>query len=123
MAERSILAYFNSPDQAEQALSQLKQLKLVDSRIDRFDGMPGDGTERVTNPATAEFRRLGNLTLNGDFLDRDTSVLAAASVSAYSMSAGSPENQVTGRDILLTAIVDEQDYDKAMEICANSGAL
>jgi hypothetical protein len=123
MAERSILAYFKTPDDAHKALDQLKQLKLIDSSIDRFDGMPGDGLDNVTNPLTGEFRRLGNLTLHGDFKDKDIGILVASSVSASGFSSNGPENVVTGRDILLTAVVDEQDYERAQSIVQQAGAL
>ncbi|TJY42921.1 hypothetical protein E5161_08800 [Cohnella pontilimi] len=123
MAERSILAYFNTPDEAQKALEQLKKLKLADSSIDRFDGMPGDGLDVVTNPLTGEFRRLGNLTMHGDFKDQDVGILVAANVSASGMSSNGPENVVTGRDILLTAVVDEADYEKALDIVKKAGAL
>lgn len=123
MAERSILAYFNTPAQAEQALEQLKRLKLVDSRIERFDGMPGDGVERISNPITSNFDSLGELTLNAEFETPGAGILSATSVSASGYSSGGPDNRVTGRDILLTAIVEEQDYDQAQKIVNQAGAL
>ncbi|MFD0715902.1 hypothetical protein [Paenibacillus sp. GCM10027626] len=123
MKERSILAYFNTPEQAEQALEKLKELRLIDSAIDRFDGYPGGGVEGIMNPITGDFRSLGDLTLGGDFENRDAAVLAAASVSASGMSSGGYGNRVSGRDILLTAIVAEEDYDKAKAIVDEAGAL
>lgn len=123
MAEKSILAYFNSPDQAEEALKQLKSLRIVDSSIDRFDGYPGDGIDHIDNPITSDFPGLGYLTLGGDFSERDASILAASSVSASGMSSGGPENRVTGRDILLTVIVQEEDHEQAMQIVRDCGAL
>lgn len=123
MAERSILAYFNTPDQAERALERLKTLKLIDSRIERFDGMPGDGVDRIMNPITGNFGSLGSLTLSGNFDNRSAGILAASSVSASGYSSGGPDNEVTGRDILLTAIVEEQDLEKAQQIVDEAGAL
>ncbi|MFC4101308.1 hypothetical protein [Paenibacillus xanthanilyticus] len=123
MAEKSILAYFNSPDQAEEALNQMKSLRIVDSSINRFDGYPGNGLDHIENPITSDFPGLGYLTLGGDFSERDASILSAASVSASGMSSGGVENRVTGRDILLTVIVDEADYEKAMQAVQAAGAL
>lgn len=126
MAERAVLAYFNTPDQAKEALEQLKSLRLSEYGIDRFDGYPGTGMEHLDqlgNTIAGTFRGLGFITLGGDFDNPDAKVLAAASVSASGMSSGGPENRVTGRDILLTAIVDEDDYDRAVAICQQAGAL
>ncbi|MBW5448210.1 hypothetical protein GE107_19360 [Cohnella sp. CFH 77786] len=123
MTERSILAYFNTPDQAHKALEQLKQLRLVDSRIERFDGMPGDGIDVMTNPIRSHFDSLGELTLNGEFENRSAGILSAASVSASGYSSGGLENRVSGRDVLLTAIVEEEDYERAYNIVRESGAL
>jgi hypothetical protein len=123
MAERSILAYFNSPDQAEEALSKLKSLRLIESSIDRIDGYPGDGIDHIDNPITSDFPGLGYLTLGGDFSDRDAAILSAASVSASGMSSGGTENRVTGRDILLTVVLQEEDYEQAMQAVRDAGAL
>ncbi|MFD1956907.1 hypothetical protein ACFSL6_22700 [Paenibacillus thailandensis] len=123
MAEKNILAYFKSPEQAKKALEQIKPLKLVDSSIDRFDGYPGDGLEHIENPVTSDFPGLGYLTLGGDFSDRDAGILAATSVSASGMSSGGKDNEVSGRDILLTIVIEEEDFDKAMAIVQKEGAL
>ncbi|MGO4106590.1 hypothetical protein [Paenibacillus sp. YAF4_2] len=123
MAEKNILAFFKSPEQAKEALEQIKALKLVDSSIDRFDGYPGDGVDRIMNPITSDFPGLGYLTLGGDFPDRDAGILAATSVSASGMSTGGEDNTITGRDILLTIVIEEEDFDKAMAIVQQAGAL
>ncbi|GGG13174.1 hypothetical protein [Paenibacillus abyssi] len=123
MAEKNILAFFNSPEQAEQALSIMKNLSLVDSSIDRFDGYPGEGSDHIQNPITGNFQGLGYLTLGGDFPDRDEGILAAASVSASGMSSGGSDNETTGKDILLTVVVEEKDFEQAMQIVRDAGAL
>src|SRR5690606_7722624 len=89
--ERSILAHFNTPDQAERALERLRTLKLVDSRIERFDGMPGEGIEQVMNPITGNFTSLGSLTLAGQFESTGSGILAASNVSASGYSSGGPD--------------------------------
>ncbi len=126
MAERTVMAYFNTPEQAEQALEKLKSLRLADYAIDRFDGYAGTGInhlDKIENPITGNFPGLGYLTLGGDFDSHEASVLASASVSASGYSSGGPDNRVTGRDILLTAIVEEVDYEKALTIVQDAGAL
>ena len=122
MAERNLLAYFKSEEEAKNALRQMRNLRIADSSVRRIDGYPGDGIDHIDNPITSDFPGLGYLTLDGDFSDRNASVLAAASVSASGMSTGGPDNQVTGRDVLLTVVVDEQDYDQAARIAAEGGA-
>jgi len=123
MAEKALLAYFNTPDQAQKALEELKKLRLIEAKIDRFDGMPGDGVERIMSPLNGDFGSLGELTLDGEFENRSAGILSSSSVSASGYSSGGPDNRVTGRDILLTAIVGEQDYEKAQEIVRRAGAL
>lgn len=126
MPEKTLFAYFNTPDQAKQALEQIKSLRLIEYAIDRFDGYSGTGMENLDqlgNTITGNFRGLGALTLNGDFDNPDAAPLAAASVSASGMSSGSPDNRVTGRDILLCAIVDAEDYEQAVQIAQAHGAL
>lgn len=123
MAEKNIIAYFNSPEQAEAALQQVKGLRLIDTSIDRVHAYPGSGSDRILNPITSDFPSLGYLTLGGDFNDRDAGILAATSVSASGMSSGGPENKVTGIDTVLTLVVDEADFEQAMQTVKAAGAL
>lgn len=123
MAEKNILAFFRSPEQAEKALQRIKDLKLVDSSIDRFDGYPGDGVDHIMNPITSSFDSLATLTLGGDFPDPDTGILASTNVSASGMSSGDRDNETSGRDILLTLVIEEKDFEKAMAIVQEEGAL
>ncbi|OBY76851.1 hypothetical protein BBG47_24820 [Paenibacillus sp. KS1] len=55
-------------------------------------------------------------TLGGD----STNVLAATNVSASGMSDGG-QGGPTGRDILLTVVVEEKSFDKAMRIIEDEG--
>ncbi len=121
MAEKNILAFFKSPEEAEQALKRMESLSIVDSSVRRVDGYPGDGTT-VNNAITGDIPSLGAITLSGDFDDRNAGILAAASVSASGMSSGGPDNVVTGRDVLLTVVVQEQDHDRALQIVREAGA-
>jgi len=121
MAEKNILAFFKSPEEAKRALEEMSSLSIVDSSVRRVDGYPGEGAA-VDNPITGDIPSLGSMTLSGDFDDRNAGVLAAASVSASGMSAGGPDNVVTGRDVLLTIVVEEQDHDRALRIARDNGA-
>lgn len=94
---------------------------VIEAKIDRFDGYPGDGTD-PGNPITGEIPSLGALTLGGDF-NRNPGILAAASTSASGFSAGGPGNMVSGVDIILTAIVPTEHGQRAMDIAYECGAL
>lgn len=120
MTEKPIIVYFKSPEQAEKALDQMKsEFEVIDSEIDRFDGYPGSGYD-PNNPITGDIPSLGSITLNGNF-GRNAGILAAASTSASGMS--SAEDMVSGFDIILTAIVDEKNGDRAMQIAQECGCL
>lgn len=125
MSERAILAYFHSPEQAEGVSSKLKALRVGTIQIDRISPYPssGDmGVDHVMNPITSDFPGLGSLTLNADFGSREAAILAAASPTASGMSDGG-SNPVDGRDILLTAVVDEAVYEQALRVVEESGGL
>jgi hypothetical protein len=121
LAEKNILAFFKSPEEADRALKQMESLSIVDSSVRRVDGYPGEGAA-VNNPITGDIPSLGAMTLSGDFDDRNAGILAAASVSASGMSSGGPDNVVTGKDVLLTVVVQEQDHERALQIVREAGA-
>jgi len=126
MAEKTIFAYFHTPNEAERAVERLKSLKLLDYGIERIDGYAGPGHEnldKLGSTVTGDFGGLARLTLGGDFDNPDTGILAAASVSASGYSSGSPDNRITGRDIMLVAIVAEEDFERGERIVREEGAL
>lgn len=122
MAERSILAYFRSRDDAEFVVSRLRGLEFIDYSIDTFSRYPGDGVNRVMNPINSDFPSLGYLTLNADLPNTGAGILAAADVSASGMSDGG-DTVITGRNILLTVVLDETSYEKAISIIESGGGM
>lgn len=120
MAERSILAYFHSPEEAEGVASKLRALRALDVSVDRFGKYPGDGVDHIMNPITSDFPGLGYLTQSADFNSRDAAVLAAADVDASGM-AGGAESGPTGRDVVLAAVVDESVYEQALRVIHDGG--
>lgn len=122
MAEKNILAYFKSREQAEEAAAKLKSLRAVDMRIDEVGRFPGDGSDRIENPINADFPGLGYLTLGGDFSDRDAGILAAADASASGMSVPG-EDDTMGRNFLLTAVMDEGVHHQALRVVEQTGGL
>ncbi|WP_256760300.1 hypothetical protein [Cohnella sp. WQ 127256] len=121
MAEKSIIAYFNSPEQASKALEKMmSEFEVIDSAIDRFDGYPGGGASPL-NSITGDIPSLSSLTLGGNF-NNDSGILAATSVSASGYSS-SGQGMVSGVDIILTAIVNEEHGEQATKIAQECGAL
>lgn len=123
MAERNVLAYFRSEEEAKAALEGIARLRIADSSIRRVDRYPGGGTQDTLNPIHPDFPGLGFLVYGADFTNRSTGILAAADVSASGLSSGGPDNRVTGRDVLLTVVVDERDYEQAVRIAMDAGAV
>lgn len=133
MADKSILAYFNTPDQAKNALRQLKQLKLVEAKIDRFDGVPNDGPDfngpetigiPTMGPALADIPTMGPAAGGNDLgPDGRTAGDVTVTLGVNEEPGGvAPRWSAGGRDILLTAIVQEDDYDQALDIVHQAGA-
>lgn len=122
MAEKNILAYFHSEEEARGAEAKIQALRAVDTSIDRIQRFPGEGVQHTVNPVTGNFASLGNLTQDADFSDKSSSILAAADVTASGMSDGGAD-VVTGRDILLTAVVEEGAYEQAMSVVEEYGGL
>lgn len=101
MTEKNILAFFNSPEQAEKVKDQLAGLDIVDMSIDRFT-------------------RYGASVANDN--DRDYGILKAADPSSSGMSDGGGGGP-TGRDVLLTVIVNDQDEAEARRIVNEGGGI
>ncbi|AQT83931.1 hypothetical protein ERICIV_03122 [Paenibacillus larvae subsp. larvae] len=122
MAEKNILAYFNTPEQAKEVASKLNALRAEDVQIDRFGRYLGVGVDDVMNPITGNFSSLGNLTLGANFANRSSAIMAAADTSASGMSDGG-QGGPNGKDILLTAVVDESIHEQALQIIRDSGGI
>ncbi|MEX1029263.1 MAG: hypothetical protein WDZ91_04350 [Paenibacillaceae bacterium] len=122
MPEKPIIAYFNSPEQASEALNKMKnKFDVIEASIDRFDGYPGNGAD-PDNTITGNIPSLSSLTLGGDF-NIDAGILAATSASASGVSSGGQGNMVSGVNIILTAIVQEENGEQAMKIAQDCGAV
>jgi hypothetical protein len=99
--EKGVLAYFRSPEEAEAVSAKLKALKVVDIQIDRISRYVGDPVDETSDSA---------------------GILMAADPSASGISDGG-QGGPTGRDILLTAVVNEQIHDKVLRVVKESGGL
>lgn len=120
--EKNILAFFKSVDEAENAAKQLEALGTVDMSIDRFSKNPGGELNSIANPITDEISSLATLSLNADISGRDDGILLAAGADASGLSDGG-QGGPTGRDILLTVVVNENVHQQALQICEQAGGL
>ncbi|WP_199624719.1 hypothetical protein [Paenibacillus alkalitolerans] len=120
--EKNILAYFKSPEEAEVAANKLQALRAVEVSIDRFSKYPGDGIEHRENPRTGDFASLATLSLDADISAKSPGILMAAGTDASGMSDGGGAH-VTGRDILLTAVVDESVHHQALRVVEEAGGM
>jgi hypothetical protein len=119
---KNILAYFKSPEEAEAVCAKLKALKVVDLRIDRISRYAGDPVDETMNPLTGNITGLGGLVMDADETSASAGILMAADPSASGMSDGG-QGGPTGRDILLTAVVDEQIHQKVLRLVTECGGL
>ncbi|MEI7028075.1 hypothetical protein [Paenibacillus sp. y28] len=124
MSERCILAYFQTPEEAQGARTKLQALRAAEVQIERVSYFPGgEGNRSVMNPYAGDFGGLTALTFSGYTPDPDTGVLASADMSASGMADGTREllEGSVGRDILLTAIVEDTVHDRALQVVRDAG--
>ncbi|GIP39585.1 hypothetical protein J31TS4_28650 [Paenibacillus sp. J31TS4] len=122
MSERAILAYFHTPEQAEAVAAKLKAMRAIDLQIDRISRYPGEAVDEPVNPITGNITSLAGLTMDADISERSAGILMAADPSASGMSDGG-QGGPTGRDILLTAVMDESTFHQALKLIRDSGGM
>lgn len=122
MTEKNILAYFKSPEEAEGVKKKLQALRAIDVQIDRFGRYPGESVNEPVNPITGNIVSLAGLTMGAEISEKGVGILLSADPSASGMSDGG-QGGPTGRDILLTAVVDEHAYDQALQVVQDAGGL
>lgn len=122
MSEKNILAYFKSPEEAEGASRKLQALRVIDMSIDRFSKYPGGARYTGNNPVTGDIPSLAAMTLNSTLDSHSAGILAAADSSASGMSHGG-DGGPTGRDVLLTVVLNSEYFDQAMSIIEEAGGM
>ncbi|GIP35852.1 hypothetical protein [Paenibacillus sp. J2TS4] len=122
MAEKNILAYFKDPQDAEEVAAKLKAMRAIDVQVDRISRFPGEPVSETFNPISGNISGLGALTSDADVSNKDVGVLIAADVTASGMSDGG-QDPLTGRDILLVAVVDEEIHHQALNLIEQSGGM
>ncbi|MFR9708304.1 hypothetical protein ACL02P_02550 [Paenibacillus sp. MB22_1] len=121
MAEKNILAYFKSPEQAEGVARKLNALRVEEISIDRFSRYAGEGYNPM-NPVTGSISNLAAVTQDASMTNQSAGILAAADPAASGLSHGG-QGGPTGHDILLTAVVDESIHHQALRIIEEAGGL
>jgi hypothetical protein len=118
MSDRYILAYFKSPEEAEGVARKLRALRVLEISIDRFSRYGGTSFSSGVNPVTGNVARMDSMTAE----KAHTGILAAADSSASGMSHGG-DGGPTGRNILLTVIMNTESYDQALRLIEELGGL
>lgn len=121
MAEKNILAYFKSPEQAEGVARKLSALRVEEISIDRFSRYAGEGYNPM-NPVTGNISSLAAVTQDASMTNQSAGILAAADPAASGLSHGG-QGGPTGHDILLTAVVNESIHHQALRIIEEAGGL
>jgi hypothetical protein len=124
LTEKSIMAYFHSPDVAHGLLPKLKALGTIDVQVARIGQFHGDGVSETFNPLTGGFPGLSFLTMNNENPGINEGILAATDVDASGLSAPRSEDgyyEVGNMDILLTVVIDEHSYEQAKRIVREGG--
>lgn len=122
MAEKNILAYFRSPEEAEGAAQKLRALRAIDVSVERISEVPGADAYHGGNPVSGDFTSLADLTLGAEVTGSSPGILLAADPDASGLSGGDGKT-AGGRDVLLAAVVDEQVHRQAMRVIEEAGGL
>ncbi|MBP1935379.1 hypothetical protein [Paenibacillus sediminis] len=122
MAEKNILAYFKSPEEAEGVARKLRALRVDDLSIDRFSRYPSTSYADQFSPLTGQLGSLTTLTQDAGLTSTFPGILAAADPTASGMSDGG-QGGPTGRNILLTVVLDESVHEQAMRLIEEAGGF
>lgn len=101
MTEKNILAYFKSMEEASEAAAKLRALRVADISVDRIS--------RYGDADAVEF---------GSYLG----ILSAADPTSSGLSHGG-QGGPTGRDVLLTVVVDEGIHHQALRLIGDLDGL
>jgi hypothetical protein len=119
MGTKNILAYFKTEEDAEKVARQLQDSGVKDVSIDRFSKYPEEGTEEFTNPIQGKITGLPNLTQDTEIEGQNARILAAAGPDASGMADG--QDSITGYDVLLVVVVEENQHHRALQIIQDAG--
>lgn len=114
LKERTVLSSFYSEEEAKNAAEKIAQLGIEVTQVEELRPYYGIRSKQRAMPITGDIPSLASLTLNASAGTQDMNVLLAASVSASGMSDG--QDQVTGRNYLLTVVSPEALVENVVQI-------
>ncbi|MDF2937048.1 MAG: hypothetical protein K0Q90_2421 [Paenibacillaceae bacterium] len=120
--EKNVLAYFKTQEEAREVLMKLQVLRVAEARIDRVTKYPQESREIQINPVTGNVAGLAELTQDAIGDTHEAGVLMASDPAANGMSMGG-SGGVTGRDILLTAIVEDSIHPQVLHLVEQAGGM
>ena len=115
---RTILAGFSSPEAARRAARALGRMGAEAVQVDRVSRYPGSETEAPRQPLSGRVESLAALTLGLPPGDPDRGAALAADPAASGL-AGGPSPGWT--PYLLTAVVAEEQAERALEVVRRHG--
>ncbi|WP_028986638.1 hypothetical protein [Thermicanus aegyptius] len=121
MAEKNLLAFFKSPEQAKEAKEILEKIGVDTIQIDDFSRYPAEDREDVRQTLSGDFAGLADLTEEKVPTGKNEAILMAADPLSSGMSVGN--GIVTGYHILLTAVMEEEKHQEAINIVRGLGAI
>lgn len=122
LTERNILAYFKSPEEAQHAARKLQSLRVIDMSIDRFNTSSSGGLNITNHPLAGDFHSYMSMTHNASFVSVSEAILSSSDPAVSGMSDGGADD-TTGRDILLTVVLEQAMYAQAERIIEESGGM
>lgn len=121
MGDKNILAYFKSPEEAENVARRLQSLRLQDVSINRFSRYPSESYD-LMNSVSTSLSGLASITQQTSIGFPGADILSSADPSNSGMSDGG-QGGPTGHDILLTAVMDEEVHHQVLRIIEEAGGI
>jgi len=116
--EKNVIAYFRTPEAAEDAAAKLRAMRATSVSVDRVSPYSGGPLHRTLNPAGGSFDGLAELVLDTEALTPGAGVLLAADPAASGLGDSGEE---VGRDFVLAAVVDAAVHERALRLVAQAG--
>lgn len=122
MTEKSILAYFNSLEEAEGAARKLQALRATYTSIDRSDHHLQTDVDETIYPIHADFSNLDQTSFDtNDFKTSDAS-LSSVTQNASGISDRN-EVDLRGKNLLLKAVMPEETFRQGLEVVKQAGGF
>jgi hypothetical protein len=120
MADKSVIAYFKTRDDAEAAAAKLHAIRALDVSVDSFARYPGEAVVGPVSPVTGNITSLAALTMDASVDTRETGVLMSADTNASGMSDGG-QGGTSGYNYVLSAVVRPETHHLALRVVEETG--